>query len=276
MSKTLITRTDDFGSARAANRAILKALHQGNYVRNVSCMAVSPCIEADAVELESLRRKKKFCIGLHAAINSEWERVAYKSILPPQEVQSLVDENGTFTMHPMFFEKKMPNITEIIKEIGAQLDYLTKLGLTVEYMDTHMLPEVSVPGMLEALSDFAEKKGLVDQRWYYTFAKKHQPVLDDSTSAQENILAYECWYDSFEEDRQYINILHPAEYSGETKQFYNMVLTGDSVAKSREAEQQLLNSRMLENMCIRRGISLIKYTEAVPQGDTTMNAALNF
>ncbi len=276
MSKTLITRTDDFGSARAANQAILKALKTGNYVRNVSCMAVAPCIEADAMELEAFRKKQNFCIGLHATINSEWEQVKYHSILNAKEIPSLVDEGGVFTMHPMFFQQKMPQVSEVIREISAQLDYLTRLGLTVEYMDTHMLPEVAVHGMMEALSDFADEKGLVDQRWYYTFAKEHQPVLEDSSQMQDNIMAYEKWYDSFEDQKQYINILHPAEYSQETKLFYNMALTGDSVARSRDAEQRVLNSRMLETMCRKRGISLIKYTEALPQGDTTENAALNF
>ena len=58
--------------------------------------------------------------------------------------------------------------------------------------------------------------------------------------------------------------------------FYNMALKGDSVAKSREAEQHLLNSGALEKMCRERGIQLLKYTDAVPQGDTIMMAAQNF
>ena len=50
--KYLITRTDDFGSAASADQVILKAVSEGNYVKNVSCMAVTPHIEKDAKELE--------------------------------------------------------------------------------------------------------------------------------------------------------------------------------------------------------------------------------
>lgn len=274
--KYLITRTDDFGSARAANRVILQALREGNYVKNVSCMAAAPAIEKDAGALEELRKKKKFCIGLHATLNSEWDKVDFTSVLHPKEIPSLVNEKGVFAMHPMFFKDKMPKTEECIREISAQLDKLTALGLSVEYVDTHMLPDAIVPGLKEALTVFARKKGLVDQRWFYTFAKEHQPVLEEMDTAEEDFEAYRRWFQSFEEERQYINILHPAEYSEETRLFYNQVLTGDGVARSREAEQKLLNSGRLEKICEELEICTIKYTEAVPQGDTTMVAAENF
>lgn len=274
--KYLITRTDDFGSAASADRVIFKAVSEGNYVKNVSCMAVAPHIEKDAKELEELRKKKDFCIGLHATLNSEWEKVNFISVLNPKEIPSLVNEAGIFPMHPMFFAEKMPRTEECIREISAQLDKLTILGLTVEYVDTHMLPDAVVPGLKEALTEFARKKGLVDQRWFYTFAKEHQPFLTGDTSLEEDALSYDKWMQTFEEGKQYINILHPALYSEETKLFYNHVLTGDSVAYSREAEQILLNSGKLEKLCESMQIQPIKYTDAIPQGDTTMSAAENF
>lgn len=156
--KNLITRMDDFGSAFAADGAIFQAIKKGDYVKNVSCMAVAPYIEKDAKELEELRKKKSICIGLHATLNSEWEKIDYHSILNPKEISSLVDEKGKFAMHPMLFEKRMPKTIECIREISAQLDKLTTFGLTVEYIDTHMLPDAVVPGLKEALTEFARKK----------------------------------------------------------------------------------------------------------------------
>ena len=274
--KNLITRMDDFGSAFAADGAIFQAIKKGDYVKNVSCMAVAPYIEKDAKELEELRKKKSICIGCHATLNSEWEKIDYHSILNPKEISSLVDEKGKFAMHPMLFEKRMPKTIECIREISAQLDKLTTFGLTVEYIDTHMLPDAVVPGLKEALTEFARKKGLIDQRWFYTFAQEHQPVLDGSESLEKDAEAYNKWFEGFEEGKQYINILHPAKYSEETKLFYNQVLTGNRVACQREAEQQLLNSGKLEEFCESLEIKRIKYTEAAPQGDTTLSAAMNF
>lgn len=274
--KYLITRTDDFGSARAANRVILQALKEGNYVKNVSCMAAGTQIEQDVEVLEELRRQKDFCIGLHATLNSEWEEIQFTSVLHPKEIPSLVDEKGVFMMHPRFFEKQMPKTEECMREITAQLDKLAALGLTVEYIDTHMLPDAVIPGLREAITEFARKKGLVDQRWFYTFAKEHQPVLSEQNTLEKNIESYRKWFYSFEEEKQYINILHPAKYSEETRKFYNQVLTGESVACSRDAEQCLVNSGRLEQICEEMQIKQIKYTEAVPQGDTTVTAAENF
>ncbi len=274
--KYVITRTDDFGSAPLANKVILEAVREGQYVKNVSCMAASPFITQGAEELEILRKEKKICLGVHITLNSEWEKIHFKSVLPPGQIPSLVDEQGVFTMHPMYFAQKVPVVEEAVKEAGAQLDRLTMLGLKIEYMDTHMLPEAAVPGLIEALSEFAKEKGLIDQRWFYTFAKEHQPVLDGIRTMEEDLDAYCAWYDLMEDGKQYINILHPASYSAETRLFYNHVLTGEQVAKSRDAEQRLLCSGRLEQYCDVHEIQRITYKEAKPQGDTTMEAAKKF
>lgn len=268
----LITRNDDFGSARAANEAIMEAVAEG-FVKNVSCMAVGPQIDADAAELEALCKKRGACIGLHAAINAEWDCLKFSSILPAEEIRSVVDEKGIFSMHPMLFEKQMPVVEEVMKEIRAQLDCLTRLGLTVSYVDTHMLPDAIIPGLKEEISRFAEEKGLVDQRWFYTFPSKRQPVPECWTEPSEEILKeYEKWLGSMEEEQQYISIMHPAKRSMETQMFRNMVLRGDSVAKSRDAEYRALVSGKLSEMARSAGVRAIRYTDAIPQGDTIQMA----
>lgn len=269
---TLITRNDDFGSARAANGAIMEAVEEG-FVKNVSCMAVGPHIDVDAAQLEELCKKKNACIGLHAAINAEWDYLKFLPALPAEQIQSLVAENGIFKMHPMMYEKQMPVVEEIMKEIRAQLDVLTRLGLTVSYVDTHMLPDAIVPGLKQEISRFAEEKGLADQRWFYTFPSERQPVPECWTESSEEIFqAYEKWFDSMEENHQYISIMHPAKMSMETKMFRNMVLKGDSVAKSRDAEYRVLISGKLSELAEKAGVKLIRYTDAIPQGDSIQNA----
>lgn len=274
--KYLITRADDFGSAAAANHAILKAIENGSYLKNVSCMAAGPQIEEGIKELMEWKKKKDFCIGLHAMLNSEWEKIHFKSILPKEQVPSLVDADGIFAMHPMLFENKMPDVEEAIREISAQLDKLTRLGAEVDYVDTHMLPEIMVPGLMDALSEFIRSKGLIDQRYFYTFSIVHQPELSGDTTLEQDQETYRKWFQTFEEGRQYINILHPAFYSKETELFYNHVLKGNQTAKTRDAEQRVMNSRILEKYCLEMEIRLLKYTEAVPQGDTTSEAAKKF
>lgn len=274
--KYLITRTDDFGSASAANRAILKAIENGNYVKNVSCMAAAPQIEAGLDKLIELRHRKDFCVGLHAVLNSEWDGVHFRSILPPAKVPSLVDADGGFAAHPFMFQDKMPDVEEAMLEISAQLDTLAKLGVCADYVDTHMLPEAVVPGLMDALSDWIKSKGLADQRYFYTFSETHQPELSGNTSLEQDLASYKKWFLTFEYGRQYINILHPAFYSEETELFYNKVFTGNQTAKTRDAEQRIMNSLLLEEYCEWLDIKLLKYTDAVPQGDTTLEAVKRF
>lgn len=255
MSKYLITRADDFGSAYAANKAILEAVQNGEYVKNVSCMAVGPHIDTGSEALEELHKRKGICIGLHAALNSEWD---YLKFLPISAIEEI------------------PSVEQAIWEIEAQLDFLVKLGLTIEYIDTHMLPEAAVPGLKEALSEFSRRKGLIDHRWFYTVSSVHQPVLTGEHLLEQDIKAYEEWFVSMKEGEQYVNILHPARYSRETLLFANRVLKGNGVAKSREAEAKLLMDSQFKLYCVKEGIIPLKYTEAKPQGDTTDNAAKLF
>lgn len=276
MSKYLITRADDFGSAYAANKAILEAVQNGEYVKNVSCMAVGPHIDTGSEALEELHKRKGICIGLHAALNSEWDYLKFLPISAIEEIPSLVTNKGVFSMHPMEFKEKMPSVEHAIWEIEAQLDFLVKLGLTIEYIDTHMLPEAAVPGLKEALSEFSRRKGLIDHRWFYTFSSVHQPVLTGEHLLEQDIKAYEEWFVSMKEGEQYINILHPARYSRETLLFANRVLKGNGVAKSREAEAKLLMDSQFKLYCVKEGIIPLKYTEANPKGDTTDSAAKLF
>ena len=75
-----------------------------------------------------------------------------------------------------------------------------------------------------------------------------------------------------EEEQQYISIMHPAKRSMETQMFRNMVLRGDSVAKSRDAEYRALVSGKLSEMARSAGVRAIRYTDAIPQGDTIQMA----
>ena len=77
MSIQLLSRTDDFGSARAANRAILEAADTGYVVRNVSCIACAPYIEEGA---ELLKKYIHIDIGLHLTLNSEWNGVRWGAL----------------------------------------------------------------------------------------------------------------------------------------------------------------------------------------------------
>lgn len=60
----------------------------------------------------------------------------------------------------------MPKLEEIITEYKYQLEHVRKAGFNISYMDSHMLPEVYVSGLGEAMSRMIEEEGLIDHKWY--------------------------------------------------------------------------------------------------------------
>ena len=78
--KQIIFRADDFGSAEAADQAILQILQAGGPVRNVSCMAPGVRMAADAAALAQFA--DRIDIGLHFTVNSEWDAVKWTPCAP--------------------------------------------------------------------------------------------------------------------------------------------------------------------------------------------------
>ena len=80
-SISLLTRADDLGSSHAANEAILLVAEAG-FVKNISVMAVCPHLE-EAAEMLSGRTDVAF--GLHACVNSEWDRILWPPLSHPKD-----------------------------------------------------------------------------------------------------------------------------------------------------------------------------------------------
>lgn len=153
----LVTRADDAGSSRSANRAIRQACVDG-LVRNVSLMA--PCAHiADAAE--QLRDLPGICFGMHVTLNCEWDAPRWGPLSPPAAVPTLVEADGTFTRFPMHLHERRAAVDEMLVEVAAQLARLRALGFRVSYLDQHM-GVGWVCGLGERLTAFAEREGLLD------------------------------------------------------------------------------------------------------------------
>lgn len=161
MSICVITRADDCGLGSGSNAAVYEAVLSG-FIKNVSFMACGPAIR----EASKLFRGTEVCCGMHFVITGEWERMPLRPVLPAEEVPSLVDEEGFFYPDTTF-GGTLPAIEDIKKEWYAQLRLLRSLGFKIAYADTHMFPELAVPGLLEEMSSWIKKEGLIDHRYYY-------------------------------------------------------------------------------------------------------------
>ena len=114
MKRTFIARADDFGSAQAANAAILEALTQGCLIRNVSCMAPGPHIARDAEALRAFAARVD--LGLHLTVNSEWDTVAWTPCGPPAAAAPLLDRRGRFYQTGEALAAAAPPVEAVLRE----------------------------------------------------------------------------------------------------------------------------------------------------------------
>lgn len=156
MKTHLITRADDFGASPGTNDAILGCLDAG-FVRNVGVMGPGPFLRHRLSEL--VGRQDAFCPGLHATLNSEWAGIRWGPVLAPEDVPSLVREDGTFHSDSQTLHERGV-VSEMLAEISAQLDLVRRLGLRPRYLDTHMV-FTWIPGVAEALAGLCQREGLV-------------------------------------------------------------------------------------------------------------------
>ena len=259
MSVTLITRADDFGSSRSANLAILNAAGKGDYVKNVSCMAPAPMMADGAEMLAACRR---LCIGMHLTLSAEWRLIKWPPILPVQQVPALVTADGAFPEDPAVFAQTVPPLEQVLAEMDAQLDYLTRLGLDIRYVDSHMLPEKFIPGLMEEMPRWAERKGLICHLGYYRFPETRMEPGPCQT-AQEGLQALAAWLDDLV-DGQYFSVMHPAVGGREMMLCCNDAVPMGLVSTARNTEYEMLLSRKPEEMCRERGIRCLRYDEAAP------------
>lgn len=262
MNNGLITRADDFGSAQAADSAILAAVAAGHFVRNVSCMAVGASIAQNASKLACMADRVD--IGLHFTLNSEWDTVKWTPCMPQTAIPTLLDGTGEFYQTQQGLAQARPAMEEILQELNAQLDRLTVLRLPVSYLDAHMMPDDWIPGLADEMADWAAHKGLLYVRSFYSFPPAGMPVFAATEAQyQQNV---EHWLDSFVDGVQYMYFMHPARLSDETMAFANADFKPGIVAWERELEYRSAISPVWPERVQRRGITLLRYRDAsVPQ-----------
>jgi hypothetical protein len=247
-----ISRADDLGSSRSANAAI-DAVTKAGFIKNVSVMA--PCAYAgEAAEL--LARRRDICFGMHTTLNSEWDKIKWGPVLPLNDDSGLVDRKGQFLPDPILFCDTRPDVGIIMKEVNAQLERLNSLGFDIRYVDSHMLPELFVEGLDEAMQEFIHKKGLIDHMCFYSLP----PGFKDFAQNPSHPLRYLKNLPS----GQYFLAGHPAYYGAEMLETGNENYSGETVAAERAREAKIYSSRMFCTLLKLAGCQGIRYDEAKP------------
>ena len=130
--KLLIIHADDLGLARSVNKATFDALEKGG-VNSASIMA--NCKHLNEVK-KYAENKPGIDFGVHLTVTNEWKNYRWKSIMPINESQSLVNEVGEFHVGiKKFVLRADPG--ELKKELQAQINKIKKLDIKPTHIDSH-------------------------------------------------------------------------------------------------------------------------------------------
>jgi predicted glycoside hydrolase/deacetylase ChbG (UPF0249 family) len=122
----LIINADDFGFTAGINRGIRTAIAQG-VVTSVSVMPNMPL----AIEIKQIVEQfPQVSIGIHLNLTKG------RPLLSPEQVSSLVDEEGYFLNRPAKLMAEA-NPEQLEKEIRAQFEQILGYGVRISHLDSH-------------------------------------------------------------------------------------------------------------------------------------------
>ncbi|MCP1110435.1 ChbG/HpnK family deacetylase [Ohessyouella blattaphilus] len=249
----MVARSDDLGSSISANQAIDRVTRAG-FIKNVSVMAPGPHVEAAA---KLLAGRQDLCFGMHTTLNAEWDKVKWGPVIPLDETSGLVDAKGYFLSNPSMFASTKPAVEAIMREVAAQLEKLHTLGFAIQYLDSHMFPEMVIPGLDEAMEDFAKKKGLIDHMYFYNLPPGFQDFSGGLPAMTEALKTLP--------NGQYFFVTHPSLDTEEMRMTGNAEVRGEEVAKARAYETEVFSTPELVPMLAAMDCQGLRYDQALPQ-----------
>lgn len=140
----LILNADDFGLSASVNKGIIDCFNEG-LISSTTMMMNTPYTD-EAIKLAKEHNIKN--IGIHLNLTYG------KSVLPANEVPSLVDENGIF--HYVCMLGYYTQYLDAKKELRAQIEKFLDSGLTPDHLDHHHYFN-EIPNILKAYLELAEE-----------------------------------------------------------------------------------------------------------------------
>ena len=155
--KRIIVNADDFGRHELINRAVERAFNSG-CLKSATLMAGGAAFD-DAIKLA--KKISGLGVGIHFTLANG------NPILPPNEIPSLVTEEGIFHADYVKFLKRYLSgkisLDEVRSELAAQLEKIFRAGLKPTHVDSHQHLH-HVLGIIEIVLDLAAASGIKAMR----------------------------------------------------------------------------------------------------------------
>ena len=146
MCKKLIINADDYGRSPGVSRGILQA-HREGIVTSTTAMINQPNVEAQLLEALAC---PELGIGLHLVFS------AWRPILPPEAIPSLVNGDGFFlSQHDLWAHAEGVSPAHLRAELAAQLErFVAWAGRLPDHLDCHHFVHL-YPPFFQAYADLA-------------------------------------------------------------------------------------------------------------------------
>lgn len=122
----LIVNADDFGLTRGCNEGILEAYNNG--IVTDTTILINGKYADEAIKMARENGIER--MGLHLNLTSGF------SVLPPDEIPSLINENGRFYNRVKYL-LPVVNLKDAEKELRAQIEKFYKTGIGLTHLDCH-------------------------------------------------------------------------------------------------------------------------------------------
>jgi predicted glycoside hydrolase/deacetylase ChbG (UPF0249 family) len=246
--KKLLWRCDDFGSATGANEAFLRIARLGLPV-NCSILTCAP--EARTRLDELAKFSPTICLGIHAAVNSEWSTLKWGPVREASRKTKLVDANGHFHPDYEILAKQPPEL--IAAEVEAQVERALGWGIPFSYLDEHM-GFAWIPGVAPLLAKIAAAHGLIYER--------EVPGLPAVKASNSNLVEHIAQQlDAVSDEKPRLAIFHPAVDDASTRKFYAGQEPSDATSRERQKELDTLTSADWRSLVSEGGVQLITYRD---------------
>ncbi len=158
----ILLRLDDIGMCHSVNVAAERVLQTGMTV-SMSVMVPCPWF-TEAVEI--LKKYPNVSVGIHLTLNSEWKNFRWGPVAGISAVPTLVDSLGHFFPSRSKLFGNNPKLSEIEKELRAQVEKAKKAGLKIDYLDYHMGAAMQTPETRAIVERIAADYKLAISRYY--------------------------------------------------------------------------------------------------------------
>jgi predicted glycoside hydrolase/deacetylase ChbG (UPF0249 family) len=261
-ARVLIVNCDDFGMHEAVNAAVVESIENGIAS---SCSLIVPCpAAADAMRL--LRARPHIPFGIHLALIRDSPEYRWGPAAAKADVPSLLDPDtdelyvDTATQRTALLAAV--KLTEVERELRAQIDAVVEVGLAPTHLDWHCLADGGRADILDLTMALAQEYGLAARVWLdYGRRKARQqgkPVIDNAFLDSYSVRLYDkaatCERMLHELPRGLNEwAIHPAHG---TQQWQSIEPTGWQV---RQSDHAFLTSPQAREILDRENIIVIDY-----------------